>query len=103
MPSVSITWHTSKDHRVCPICRDLEGYTWTFTDSVPDSLTHPKHGEVWNTVLGSLAHEAPGIRTFSECRCHVEPKFDLKDVLEKTLRLRDEVKNVIGVDGEGAP
>ena len=91
MPSVSITWRTQHDDRVCHICRGIDGYTWTFEGEVPDSLVHPQYGEVWNTVLGNLAHEAPGIRTFSECRCHIKPAFDLKDLVEKVKKLHTAV------------
>ena len=93
MPSVSITWHTLKDgHKICPICQDIDGAKWTFNDVVPDSLVHPSHGEVWNVVTGSLAHEAKGIKTFSQCQCSIEPQFELKDLLEKVKKLRDAVK-----------
>lgn len=92
MPSVSITWHTMHDDRVCPVCFAIDGYTWTFTGVVPDSLVHPVYGEVWNTVLGSLAHETHGSKTFSECRCHIEPKFDLADLLKSVKHLRDALK-----------
>jgi hypothetical protein len=74
---------------VCPICTVLEGYTWTFENAVPDSLTHPQFGEVWNTSIGSAAHEKGMVST---CRCHIEPKFDLKDLVDKVKKLRDEVK-----------
>ena len=100
MPTVSITWHTLKDgHPICPVCKDIDGYTWTFEGTVPDSLFHPGHGEVWNNVLGSLAHEAPGIRTFAACKCHITPQFDLKDILEKTKKLHAAVTAEYG-DGE---
>lgn len=89
MPSVSITWHTSLDNRVCPVCKALEGYTWTFENQVPNSLTHPQFGEVWNTTIGSAAHEK-GMH--GQCRCHIEPKFDLTDLVERVKKLRDEIK-----------
>jgi hypothetical protein len=92
MPSVSITWHTQHDDRVCPICEAIDNYTWTFTGSVPDSLIHPEHGEVWNIHLGSLAHEHKNHRLMSNCRCHITPSFDLKDVLEAVKKLRDNIK-----------
>lgn len=106
MPSVSITWHTQHDDAVCPICRAIDGYTWTFTDVVPDSLIHPVYGEVWNVILGSLAHEHQfttprkkgGVsRTMksgllSKCRCHTEAKMEAQDLLYLLRRKIEELK-----------
>ena len=96
MPSVSITWRTQGDDRVCPICQAVNGYTWTFVNEVPDSLIHPEHGEIWNKVTGSLAHEhkqfGKKYGLLSNCRCHIEPKFDLKDLLVSVKKLRDGLK-----------
>lgn len=101
MPTVSITWHAHNDARTCPICRAIDGYTWIFKDAVPDSLMHPTYGEVWNTQMGSLAHEhqlhkGSKYGLLSNCRCNVEPKFDLKDVLDKTQNLLKEIENAAG-------
>jgi hypothetical protein len=63
---------------------------------VPDSLVHPVYGEVWNVTQGSLAHEKQGNKILSQCRCHLESHFDLKDMLEKVKKLRDEVKAKYG-------
>jgi hypothetical protein len=104
MPSVNVTWHTQKDGAVCPICRAIEGYTWTFVDVVPDSLVHPVYGEVWNIHLGSLAHElhfstpkASGGTSrvhglMSNCRCHITSEFNLKDILEALTTLRNSLR-----------
>jgi hypothetical protein len=101
MPSVSVTWHTQHDDRVCPICQAIDGYTWVFTEGVPDSLIHPTYGEVWNIYIGSLAHEhqlhkGSKYGLISNCRCTLEPKFDLKDLLEKTRVLHATVKTEYG-------
>ena len=97
MPTVSLTWHTQHDDRVCPICKDIEGYTWVFIDKVPDSLVHPVHGEIWNVVTGSLAHEQPqfGKKSglLSSCRCNLTSEIDLKDILAKVKTL---VANING-------
>lgn len=108
MPSVSATWKAKNDARTCPICKAMNGYTWVFKDVVPDSLVHPSFGEVWNTSIGSLAHEHQQTilsghkisRTMkygllSNCRCHVEPHFDLKDLLVLIKKLRDEIKGEV--------
>lgn len=91
MPSVSITWHTLKDgHKICPVCLAIDNYTWVFTDEIPDTLIHPVYGEVWNTAQGSAVHER-GLAN-GPCRCHVEPKFSLKDLEDLVRKLRDELK-----------
>ena len=94
-PTVSITWHAVNDARTCPVCQAIDGYTWTFTDEVPDSLEHPMYGEVWNTSVGSAAHEHFGAKMGgfpSNCRCHIESEFDLKDIIDKLKLLRDDIK-----------
>jgi hypothetical protein len=100
MPTVSITWRTAGDDRVCPICEAIDGYTWTFTGKVPNSLYHPAYGEVWNTVLGSLAHEhtqfGKKYGLLSNCRCHIEPTFDLKDLAVLVRKLKNNLKDSIG-------
>ena len=80
------------DDRVCPICRAIDNYIWAFTDEVPNSLIHPEYGEVWNIYVGSQAHGHLG----NNCRCHIEPKFDLKDLLETVKRFRDQIKSAYG-------
>ena len=92
------------DDNACPICKVINGYTWVFTDAVPDSLVHPEYGEIWNVVTGSLAHEhhqfGKKYGLLSSCRCHIEPQFDLKDLLASVKKLRDAVKAECG---ESAP
>jgi uncharacterized protein with gpF-like domain len=96
MPSVSITWRAVGDARTCPICLAVNGYTWTFMNMVPESLVHPTYGEIWNVSTGSLAHEhkqfGKKYGLLSNCRCHIEPTFDLKDLLESVKKLRDGLK-----------
>jgi uncharacterized protein with gpF-like domain len=101
MPSVSITWRAVGDARTCPLCLAINGYTWTFTDTVPDSLIHPQYDEIWNITTGSLAHEQKQFGKkyglLSNCRCHIEPQFDLKDLLESVTKLRNELQAEIEV------
>jgi hypothetical protein len=102
MPSVSITWHTQHDDRVCPICQAIDGYIWIFEDSVPDSLIHPEYGEVWNIHIGSLAHEhqlhkGSKYGLISNCRCHTESKItSLKDLADAVRKLKNELKDALG-------
>jgi len=98
MVTVVITWATQKDDAVCPICKAIDGYTWTFEGEVPDSLTHPTYGVIWDIVTGSLAHEhqlhkGSKYGLISNCRCHIEPRFDLKELLDKLTHLRDSIKS----------
>jgi len=95
VPTVSITWRIM-DSNACPVCKAIDGYTWIFTDQIPDNLVHPQYGEVWNTSIGSLAHEHFSAKQGgfpSSCRCHIEPEFDLKDLLTKVRALHDEIKS----------
>lgn len=103
MPSVSIKWGIMDDG-ACPICKAINGYTWTFEtgkDVFPNELVHPQYGEVWNISEGSKAHEhhGTGLGGFpASCRCHVTPEFNLSDLLVKIKRLRDEVKAEYGAE-----
>jgi hypothetical protein len=103
MPTVSITWHTLKDgHPICPICKAIDGYTWTFDGEVPDSLVHPQYGEIWNVTLGSLAHEIQQHRgskygLMAQCKCNVEPKIiSLKDLADAVRELKNKLKEQLG-------
>ena len=102
MPTVSLTWQTKKDDNVCPICKAIDGYTWYFEDEIPDTLIHPTYGEVWNTVLGSLAHEhqlhkGSKYGLMSTCRCHTESKIvSLKDLAMIIRELKNRLKEELG-------
>jgi hypothetical protein len=100
MPSISVTWHTQHDDRVCPICEAIDGYVFgPYTNVVPDSLVHPTYGEIWNTVTGSLAHEHKQFGKkhglMSNCRCQIESKLDATDLLYMLQRKIDELKNAV--------
>lgn len=109
MPSVSVTWHTQGDDRVCPICRAINGYKWVFENEMPDSLFHPTFGEVWNIHLGSLAHEhtfsvlsghkvsKPIHGLMSNCRCRTEGKIEsLKDLADEIRALKEKLQTALG-------
>jgi hypothetical protein len=87
MASLSIIWRTMGDNRVCPICAAIEGYTWTFetgaNTGLPQEISHPVYGVVWNIYLGSEAHGKHN----GTCRCHMEPHFDLSELIVKTQAL----------------
>lgn len=106
MPAYSITWRSSKDDRTCPICRAIDGYTWTGTGIPPDDLVHPTYGEVWNKYLGSLAHEKnlailSGHKVshvhglMSNCRCSIEIHVDASDVLAKLIEFKNKLEVAI--------
>ena len=102
MATATVTWHTQHDDRVCPICKDIDGYIWTFNGAIPDSLIHPKWGEVWNTTTGSLAHEhqlhkGSKYELISKCRCEVEGKItSLKEEAEAVRKLKNKIKEALG-------
>jgi hypothetical protein len=80
------------DDRVCPVCKALNNYTWTFTpeSGVPTTLDH--NGKVvWNESSGSEAHGHKG-----NCRCHLTAGSDLSDLLVMARKLRDEVRAAYG-------
>lgn len=86
MPSVSITWVSQGDDRVCPICAAINGYTWTFTDEpMPNVLVHPRFGAVWDIAAGSEAHADHK----GTCRCHMDHKIEAPDVVERAQKLHD--------------
>jgi hypothetical protein len=96
MPTVSITWHAMAD--ACPICKDLNGYTWVFQvgkDVMTDALFHPQYGIVWSLEQGSNAH-AHGYLSgqTNNCRCHIEPHIECEDVLAKCVYLREAIMDM---------
>jgi hypothetical protein len=99
MPSVSITWCAVGDDRTCPICKAVDGYTWTFEGEVPDDLVHPAYGEIWNITIGSLAHEhkqfGKKYGLLSNCRCHVETKVECQDLIHKLQEKIEELNNEV--------
>jgi hypothetical protein len=75
-----VIWRTQKDTQVCPICKALDGYTWTIKlgEPYPKKLVHPIYGAVYDTRLaanGSLVKEENGI----QCRCTIEHQLDLSE------------------------
>ena len=103
MSRILVTWHASIDARTCPICKDLNGYTWIFeagTGEFDSYLTHPKHGMVWYIFQGSKAH---GHERFN-CRCSMSVDYDLEDILAKCVFLRETIvqsENIIPWKGGG--
>jgi hypothetical protein len=100
MVSVTLKWRSSHDNRVCPICEHIDGYEWVFQDKIPESLMHPVYGEIWNTAIGSLAHEhyqfGKQHGLLSSCRCHVDPvEIKAPELLEKLQNLRDIIKEAL--------
>lgn len=91
MAKLALTWHTVGDDKVCPICRELNGYTWFFDTELGVSeltnygLTHPAHGLVWSIVEGSNAH---GNHRFN-CRCSLEYNDELTDLSDLLASAQD--------------
>jgi hypothetical protein len=108
MVSVTIKWRSSHDARVCDICQHIDGYEWTFQDVIPESLMHPVYGEIWNTTIGSLAHEryqyGKKYGLLSSCRCHVEPmQMSAPELLKALQDLRDLLRDALTEDTSEAP
>jgi hypothetical protein len=75
--TLKLTWRTRKDAEVCPVCKELEGYTWILEagpDSYPNQFVHPVYGPVYDTrpaAEGSLIKEEKG----HVCRCTLKHEF----------------------------
>ena len=75
---LNMIWKTQQDAHVCPICKELEGYTWTIQpgETCPKKLCHPTYGPVYDTrpeVEGSLVKEEKG----HMCRCSIKQEFNI--------------------------
>jgi len=95
MPTLRLTWHAIHDERTCPICRAIDGYTWIYTlgaDQLNDEIVHPEFGVVWSVQSGSMAHGHRG-----NCRCHITYDLDLKDLLDRVMKLHDLVLEMIPI------
>ena len=101
MPSLSITWHSMQDKRVCPVCEAADGYTWTFhtgQDELTGQLVHPKYGVIWDLSRGSLAHEhhGAGLGGFpAQCRCHITYAIDPLDIVAKIKQITATLRNAV--------
>ncbi len=76
--SITIIWRTQKDQHVCPVCKALEGYTWSIGvgQPYPKQLIHPLYGPVYDNRPAaecSVVKEGQGHR----CRCTLEHQFDV--------------------------
>ena len=108
MVSVIVKWRSTHDDRTCDICQHIDGYEWTFQDTIPESLMHPVYGEIWNTQIGSLAHEryqyGKKYGLLSNCRCHVEPvQMSAPELLKALQDLRDLLKDALSEETSEAP
>jgi hypothetical protein len=46
------------DDNACPICKAINGYTWTFSgEPMPNVLVHPQFGVVWDVATGTVDYE----------------------------------------------
>jgi hypothetical protein len=78
MVKLTVTWRTVGDSHVCPICKALEGRTFTLETGRELVLTDPEYGIVWNINRGSEAHG----KHDGSCRCHLDDfEFDYTDLV----------------------
>ncbi len=86
MPITVVTvWKTQKDTEVCPVCKALEGYSWTVDAGEPDpkQLIHPQYGAVYDfrpAADGSLIKEEKG----HLCRCTLEHQFEVSNAITES-------------------
>ncbi len=83
-----MTWRTRQDAQVCPVCKALEGYTWTLEvgDPQPEQLLHPIYGPVYDMRLAaacSTVKEKGG----HVCRCSLKYGFDVSNQAPKECNL----------------
>ena len=93
MAFISVTWQSMHDAKVCPVCRDIDGYTWTFEvgkGELTGQLIHPKHGVVWTIDQGSQAHGHKG-----NCRCMLTHELNIQDLIEKTNQILTMIREMV--------
>jgi len=81
MAIMTITWYTAKDDLVCPICRPLHKFVWTFDTTkspFPNELFSPKHGvRVWDMIKDE---PRPHGQHILNCRCALQIQFDAVEI-----------------------
>ncbi|MGE5188235.1 MAG: hypothetical protein ACM3JE_04335 [Betaproteobacteria bacterium] len=83
--TLRMIWRTQEDSKVCPVCKALEGYTWTLKagEPYPKQLVHPQYGTVYDTrpaAQGSLIKEEHD----HNCRCTLIHQFDVSNIFAHT-------------------
>ncbi len=84
-----IVWRTHKDEQTCPICKALDGYTWSVAidQPYPKQFIHPLFGAVFDnrpTRNCSLVKEAKG----HSCRCSLEHKIETCESSQEPTQLQ---------------
>ena len=82
--TLRMIWRTQEDSQVCPLCKALEGHTWTLKagEPYPKQLIHPLYGPVYDTrpaAQGSLVKEELG----HICRCTLIHQFDVSNIFSR--------------------
>jgi len=78
------------DEKTCPICKALNGHTWTFVvgkDVFPNMLI-ANGQKVWDIHQGSKAH---GHEQFN-CRCHITSQINLKDLHDRIKIMKENLE-----------
>ena len=97
--SLKMIWRTQKDRQVCPICRQLDGYTWNVNigESYPKQLIHPLFGPVYDNRPAadcSLVNQENG----HICRCSIEHQLDVSPKPENDNVLYGESRQKVKVE-----
>ena len=90
-----VTWHIMDD-TACPVCKQMNGYTWVFEvgqNELNGVLEHSAspNGIAWTVAEGSRAHGGGG-----HCRCWITYEVDFQDLIVKANQILAEVKEIIG-------
>jgi hypothetical protein len=91
--SITLTWHTAADERVCPICGPLDGHYWEITE-MPDTLS--ANGQVvWDTIADEPRTHG---RDIYNCRCWLTWKegIDMSMIQERIASLRMRMLDLLG-------
>lgn len=97
LPTLTLTWRTQGDERVCPICGPLDLHIWKFDtnrDVFPDVL-EANGMIVWDTTVDeSRTHgDAP-----HHCRCYITGSVNATDLAEAIRMFRVEMEQEFAFD-----
>ncbi len=86
---LKIIWRTQKDEHVCPVCKALEGYTWSVNlgESYPKQLIHPLFGAVYDNRSAAKCSVVKEEQDHI-CRCTLEHQFEVAPKTENAVAVK---------------